>query len=107
MRIDFSFIPESSQAGMHGGAGEITSKVYEDSSRKVTPCRIHPGSSIGMHSHENGSEICYVLYGTDFAVCDGVQEPLSTDICHICPKGSSHSITNTGLTDLVMLMVES
>ena len=29
---------------------------------------------------------------------------LSAGICHICQKGSSHAIVNTGETDLVLLL---
>lgn len=39
------------------------------------------------------------------AICNGVEEVLAAGICHICPKGSEHSIINTGDNDLVMLTV--
>ena len=105
MRIDFNEISDMKIPGMHGGTGEMTARMYEGGGLKVIPCRIHPGGSIGMHRHENGDDINYVLYGTGVAVCDGKEEILATDVCHICPKGSEHSITNTGMTDLVMLTV--
>ena len=105
MRIDFNAIPEKTMQGLHGGAGEMTAKMYTDEQRKVIPCRIHPGGSIGLHRHETSDEICYVLYGTGIATCDGTEEPLAADVCHICPKGSEHSIVNTGIFDLVMLTV--
>ena len=50
-------------------------------------------------------DINYVLAGTGKAVCDGKEELLTTGTCHICKKGSSHSILNTGETDLVLLTV--
>lgn len=106
MKIDFGAMPDIKTEGMHGGAGEVTARVYEDSERKVVPCRIHPGASIGLHRHDDGEEIIYVLYGNGVAVCDGVEEILATDVCHICPKGAEHSIRNTGVVDLVMLTVE-
>jgi len=105
MRIDFNSISDMKIPGMHGGTGEMTSRMYEGEGLKVIPCRIHPGGSIGTHRHENGDDINYVLYGTGIAVCDGKEEILTTDVCHICPKGSEHSIRNTGMTDLVMLTV--
>lgn len=105
MRIDLGNMPDVKISGMNGGAGEMTARIYEGDGLKVMPCRIHPGGSIGMHRHEDGDDINYVLYGTGVAVCDGVEEALATDVCHICPKGSEHSITNTGVTDLVMLTV--
>lgn len=39
------------------------------------------------------------------AVCDGQEEILSAGICHICKKGSKHSIVNIGDEDLVLLTV--
>lgn len=105
MRIDFNGIPDTNIADMNGGAGEMTARVYDGDGLKVIPCRIHPGGSIGTHRHTDGKDINYILYGTGIAVCDGKEEILTTDVCHICPKGSEHSIINTGMTDLVMLTV--
>lgn len=105
MIIDFNAIPERTAPGMHGGTGELTAKMYMDPQRKIIPCRIHPGGSIGLHSHDTSDDVNYVLYGTGVAICDGVEEPLFTDVCHICPKGSSHAIKNTGETDLVLLTI--
>ena len=36
---------------------------------------------------------------------DGVEEDLRPGVMHICPKGSEHSIVNTGEEDLVMLTI--
>lgn len=105
MIIDFNAIPENTAPCPHGGEGECTAKTYSDPQRKIIPCRIHAGGSIGLHSHDSSEEICYVLYGNGIAVCDGIEEPLYTDTCHICPKGASHAIKNTGMTDLVLLTV--
>ena len=105
MVIDFNAIPEHTGPCMNSGTGELTAKMYMDPQRKVIPCRIHAGGSIGLHSHDTSDDINYVLYGTGVAVCDGIEEPLHTDVCHICPKGSSHMIKNTGETDLVLLTV--
>ena len=105
MKIDFGSLPDMKIPGMHGGDGEMTARMFEGNGLKVIPCRIHPGGSIGLHRHENGDDINYVLYGNGVAVCDGVEEDLATDVCHICPKGSEHSIKNTGMIDLVMLTV--
>lgn len=105
MKIDFGGMSDVKISGMNGGTGEMTARMYEGDGMKVMPCRIHPGGSIGAHRHEDGDDISYILYGTGIAVCDGVEETLTTDVCHICPRGSEHSIVNTGMTDLVMLNV--
>lgn len=39
------------------------------------------------------------------AVCHGTEEILSSGTCHICKKGSEHSIINTGNEALVMLTI--
>lgn len=47
----------------------------------------------------------YVLSGTGKAICDGKEESLAPGTCHICKKGSEHSIVNTVEEDLVLLTV--
>ena len=103
MTINFNDIPIQTIAGMHGGAGDVVAKIHVSDRGTIMPCRVQPGASIGLHRHEAETELCYVLYGTGVACCDGVEEVLATDICHICPAGSGHSITNTGNVELVML----
>lgn len=103
MNINFNEIPTQTLSGLHGGTGEFVAKMYESDDLKVVPCRVQPGATIGMHRHDDGMELCYVLYGSGVAVCDGVEEALVTDICHVCPAGSEHSIANTGNVELVML----
>ncbi len=39
------------------------------------------------------------------AVCDGCEETLTAGVCHVCRKGSEHSIANTGDEGLVLLTV--
>lgn len=106
MNINFGNIATQTLTGLHGGAGDLVARIYESENMKVMPCRLQPGASIGMHGHGGRMEMCYVLYGTGTAVCDGVEESLVTDICHICPAGSEHSIVNTGNVELVMLTFE-
>ncbi|MFT3950748.1 MAG: hypothetical protein QM689_02080 [Oscillospiraceae bacterium] len=45
------------------------------------------------------------MSGSGWACCDGNEEILTTDFCHICRKGSEHSIVNTGDEDLVLLTI--
>ena len=72
---------------------------------KIIPTKIHPGGSIGLHKHETSDDINYVLSGTGKAICDGQEEILKVGTCHICKKGSQHSIENIGNDDLVLLTV--
>lgn len=39
------------------------------------------------------------------AICDGNEEFLSAGTCHMCKRGSEHSVINTGSEDLVLLTV--
>lgn len=105
MRIDFNEIKEVRVPGMNHGTGEMSAKMYRSEEGKIIPCRIHAGGSIGMHEHPTSDDINYILSGTGRAVCDGEEELLRPGICHVCKKGSAHSIVNTGEDDLVMLTV--
>ena len=105
MLIDFNEIKEMTVPGMNGGTGEMTARMYMSDAGKIIPCRIHAGGSIGMHRHETSDDINYIISGNGKAVCDGKEEQLTAGTCHICRKGSEHSIRNTGDEDLVMLTV--
>lgn len=105
MLVDFNGIEERKIPGMNGGKGEMSAKMYMDGDGKVIFCKIHPGGSIGLHSHPTSDDINYIFSGTGKAICDGKEEPLFPGACHICKKGSEHSIINTGTEDLLLLTV--
>ena len=105
MIIDFNTIKSMTIPGMNGGTGEMTCRMYNDDSYRIIPTTIHPGGSIGSHKQESGDDLNYIINGTGKAICDGVEEELKAGVMHICPKGSEHSIVNTGEEDLVMLTV--
>lgn len=85
--------------------GMMTAKMYMDEQGKVIPCAFHIGGSIGLHKHETSDDINYVLSGNGKAICDGKEEILRRGTCHICKKGSEHSIINTGDEDLLLITV--
>lgn len=105
MLLDFHSMQALTLPGMNGGTGTLTAKMYQDAQGKIIPCALHPGASIGLHSHKTSDDINYVLSGTGKAVCDGQTEILKAGTCHICKKGSAHSIQNTGKEDLVLLTI--
>mgnify|MGYP001163071711 FL=1 len=105
MVINFNEIQEHTLPGMNNGTGEMSAKMFMSDNGKIIPCSIHKGGSIGIHSHPTSDDINYIISGTGKAVCDGKEENLEAGVCHICPKGSEHSIINTGNDDLVMLTV--
>lgn len=103
MLIDFNAIQEITVPGMNHGTGAMTAKLYMGQNGKIIPCAIHPGGSIGLHRHETSDDISYVVSGQGRAVCDGQEEILRAGTCHICKKGSTHSMENTGEEDLELL----
>ena len=113
MLVDFNSIKEITVPGMNNGTGTMTAKMYMDEQGKIIPCAIHAGGSIGLHKHETSDDINYVLSGTGKAICDGKEEILengkeellNAGTCHICKKGSKHSIINTRNEDLILLTV--
>ncbi|MCI9077075.1 cupin domain-containing protein [Schaedlerella sp.] len=105
MLINFNEMPERTAPGMNGGTGEMTAKMYMGANGKIIPCKIHKGGSIGLHTQSTSDDINYVISGTGKAICDGVEEKLTAGVCHICPKGSEHSIINTGDDDLVLITI--
>lgn len=105
MLVDFNEILEQRGPGMNGGTGEFSARMYMDQEGKIIFCRIHPGGSIGLHGHPTSDDINFVLSGDGKAVCEGEEEILTSGCCHICKKGSQHSIINTGEDDLVMVTV--
>jgi len=105
MLINFNEMPERRFPGMNNGTGEMSAKMFMNEGGKIIPCCIHKGGSIGMHRQETGDDINYILSGTGKAICDGLEETLVAGVCHICKKGSEHSIINTGDDDLVLLTV--
>lgn len=105
MLINFNQLNEMRMPGMNHGTGEMSAKMYRDQERKIIPCRIHVGGSIGTHSHDTSDDINFVLSGKGTAICNGDEEILSPGVCHICKKGSKHGIINTGDEDLVMLTI--
>jgi len=105
MLINFNDMQERRFPGMNGGTGEMSAMMFMDEDGKIIPCRIHAGGSIGLHSHAASDDINYVISGTGRAICDGNEEILEAGTCHICKKGSEHSIVNTGTKDLVLLTI--
>ena len=105
MLIDFNQIDPITFPGMNNGTGTMTARMHNDDSYRIIPTTIHPGGSIGTHKQESGDDMNYIISGKGKAFCDGAEEVLKPGVMHICPKGSEHSIVNTGAEDLVMLTI--
>lgn len=105
MLIDFTKMKEMTMPCMNDGEGMMTVRMYNDENYRIIPTVIHKGGSIGLHTQNSGDDLNYILSGSGKAVCGGVEEELKAGVMHICPKGSEHTIINTGDDDLVMLTV--
>ena len=105
MRIDFNEIEQITMPGMNNGTGTMSARMHDDENYRIIPTTIHSGGSIGLHTQSSGDDINYILSGQGKAICDGQEEEIYPGVMHICPKGSEHSIVNTGNEDLVMLTI--
>ena len=105
MIIDFTNMEETVMPEFKGGEKEMRAKMYVDESNRIMRCRLIPGASVGLHTHEGNSEIVFILEGNGKAVYDGAEERISAGMCHYCPKGHSHTIVNDTDTDLIFYAV--
>lgn len=105
MKLDFQGMEETVIEHFYGGEKEVHAKMHADELGRIMLGRLEPGASIGMHTHDAGSEIVYVLDGSGKALYDGGEERLTPGACHYCPKGHTHSLINDGAEDLVFFAV--
>ena len=105
MIIDFKKIKSETIKHMRGGEKEVTANMFTDDHNRIMYGKLEPGASIGMHTHETGSEILYILQGNGKMIYDDTVEKLEAGICHYCPKGHSHSLINDSNADLIFFAV--
>ena len=103
--IKFDKIEEKRLAAFKGGEGALCAKMLTDDLNKILLGRLEPGSSIGLHTHEDSSEIMYFIEGTGRVIHDNREERILPGVCHYCKKGQSHTVINDGDTDLVFFAV--
>ena len=63
------------------------------------------GATIGRHTHEEDSEIIFILSGPGSVLDDDELLPLEAGQCHYCPQGHSHSLINDSTEELVFFAV--
>lgn len=105
MIIDFDKIGTSVLPNFKGGEKEFAASMYNDAQNRIMRGMLIPGASIGMHTHDTSSEIIFVTAGSGTVLIDGTKEAVRAGSCHYCPKGSSHSLINTGSENLTFLAV--
>ncbi len=105
MIIDFDKRTESVLPQFNGGIKEFRANIMQDENNKMLRGKLEPGASIGLHTHENTSEIIYILEGKGKVICDGEMERVEAGLCHYCPKGHAHSLINDSEEDLIFFAV--
>ena len=100
MKIDFSSIEENSFPNFKGGEKAFAARMFFDGLNRIMKGRLVPGASIGMHTHDAGSEIMFITKGCGTVIYDGERIALRSGDVHYCPKGHSHSLINDGDADL-------
>lgn len=76
-----------------------------DTNNQIMIVRLPAGASIGTHRHTAGIKRNDVRAGAGKAVCGDVEVLLSAGVCQYYPKGSSHSMVNTGAENLNLFTV--
>lgn len=94
MIIDFNNIEEVSMPNFKGGEGSLEARMYFDGKNRIMKARLHPGSSIGMHTHDTSCEMIFLTKGTAHVLYQGETLTLHEGQCHYCPKGHTHSLIN-------------
>ena len=105
MKIRFDEINENVLEHFKGGDGALKARMVADDVNRFMRATLAPGSSIGVHTHEDSCEILYVLSGVGTVIMEGVEEILQAGDAHYCPKGCTHTLKNLGDEDLVFFAV--
>lgn len=107
MVIDFNSMNEEVKPDFKGGKKAYNVKMFTDERNKIMHGRLEPGASIGFHTHEVDQEVIYVLEG-EGTVINGEGMPDDAALpgqALYCAKGQSHSLVNTGSSDLIFFAV--
>ena len=102
MLVDFDSADWIEIPHMNGGEGSVFAKMIMTRDTRIILTRIPPRSSIGLHTQNTGDDVNFILEGNGKAICDGKEEILAPGSCHICPKGSEHTIFNDGDKDIIL-----
>lgn len=97
--------------GMRGGKGKVeihhifNSDELNGRARLCARIKLNPGSSIGLHEHENEAEIFYIVKGKGLFDDNGTKVELTVGDSILTGDGAAHSVENIGDEDLEMLAV--
>lgn len=105
MNIDFETIEEKRYDCFKGGQGTAVLKIFESPDLIVLKGYLEKNSSIGLHRHDDSNETIYVFGGNGKVIDGNTEYPVFGGSCSFCPKGSSHSLVNTGDSPLYFMGV--
>ncbi|MBU4438789.1 MAG: cupin domain-containing protein [Acetobacterium sp.] len=94
---------------MRGGNGDIEishiaeSQILGENCRMFSQITVKPGDSIGEHQHVGEQEIFYFVQGNGIVIDDGITFDIGPGDVMVTPDQSSHSVINTGESDLVFM----
>ena len=101
MIIKFNEMDVTILPNFKGGQKEFAANMFFDGATRIFKGWLIPGATIGMHTHEDSSEVIFILEGSGVIVekePDAESEtvrPIAAGDCLYCPKGHSHSLQNT------------
>lgn len=95
MIIDFPNMPVEVLPSFKGGEKELSLQSFDDGKNKIMHGILMPGASIGLHKHEQDSEILFVLSGKGLLIDDGKELKIVHGQCAYCPVGHEHSLINS------------
>ncbi len=96
---------------MRGGEGRVEVSAFLTADHLPKKCRLfselrlEKGCGIGAHTHQQESEIFYVLSGEAVYNDNGVEQTLKVGDIAICKSGESHAVRNDKETPAVLLAV--
>ena len=95
-KMDLTVLPN-----FKGGDNEFKANMFFDGTNRAFKGILEPGSSIGLHTHDDSCEFIFILEGkgTVTEVEPGSDAEMLTPVtvghCLYCPKGHTHSLKNT------------
>lgn len=64
-----------------------------------------PGGIIEEHAHAHAENLYYVVRGNGVIMLNGTRHPIRANTVIFIPPGVRHGLTNSGLEDLVMVVL--
>ena len=106
MRINFNDIEISELQNYKDGIGKTYSKIVLEGNKKIMLHTIKKGCSIGFHTHENCSEMIFILNGNPTIIeNDGLSYVASRNEVIILKPGEGHAIKNDTDEDVEIFTV--